>query len=120
LHHAFQLVHVDGLAQEVVGAVADSAQRVFLVALSRNHNHFGERISREQGRQRGQALLRIVRTGRQPEIEQGDGRPARRECRHRCGPILGGDHFVVGRQRPLHLRSDVFIVVHDEERRFAH
>ena len=70
LQHELELVHVHRLAQEIVGAGADRAKRVLLVALARDDDHLGQRIQREQCGQRRQPFVGFVRARRQAQIEQ--------------------------------------------------
>ena len=71
-------------------------------------------------RERRQPLLGIVGTRREPEIEQRHRGTVGGERRHRSGAVLGHDHLVILGERPLHLRADVLVVLHDEQRGFRH
>ena len=89
LQHEPELVHVHRLAQEVVGAGPDGAKRVLLVALAGDDDHLGQRIQREERRERRQAFVGIVGTGRKPQIEQRHRGTVGRERRHGAGSVLG-------------------------------
>jgi hypothetical protein len=70
LDHQFQLFHVHRLAQEIPGAAADGAQSDCFFALARDDDDLGEPFQSEQIGQRGQALLRVARIGRQAQIQE--------------------------------------------------
>ena len=58
LQHQLELVHLHRLAEEIVGAGADRAQRVLPFALARDDDHLGQRIQCQQRRQASPGLLR--------------------------------------------------------------
>src|SRR5438093_8730982 len=72
-------------------------------------------------RKRSTTLVRrFIRTRREPEIEQRHQRATGRERRDRPRPVLRHRHFVLRRERPLHLGPDVLVVFDDEERGFRY
>ncbi len=120
LQHELEFVGVHRLDEEVVGPGADGAQRVLLVALARDDDDLGLPVEHQQPGERGETFLRVVGRRRQPEVEQGDQRTFGREGRDRRRAVAGHGHVVVARERPLHLHTDVLVVVDDEQPGFRH
>ena len=83
LQHELELVHLAPACRGNRRPGADGAQRVLLVALAGDDDHLGQRIQREQRRERRQTFLRIVGTRREAEIEQRDRGAVGGERRHR-------------------------------------
>ena len=95
LQHELQLVHVHGLAEEIVGTRPDCAKRVLLVPLAGDDDHLGQRIQREQRRERRHAFVGFIGTGRESQIEQRYRGMVGRKRRHGAGAVPGQGHLVI-------------------------
>ncbi len=69
LEDKFQLVHFHRLAEKVVGSRTDRLDRILPFSLTRDNDDFRGGIDREKFAQGSETFRRIVRPGRQPEVE---------------------------------------------------
>ncbi len=109
-----ELIDVDRLLVEIIGARRDRAQRTFARAMARGDDHLGAGLEREDIVERGEAFGDAVGIGRQAEVQ----------CHHRR---LGGAHQIdrgvaVGRDQhliivigPAQLALEPFVVLDDQE-----
>ena len=73
--HHLELLDVDRLDEEVVGALVDRAQRVSALLAPGDHHDLGARVRREQLLERREAFLDAAGMRRQPEVERHHGGP---------------------------------------------
>ena len=109
--HRLQLLHLNGFAQEVVGALSDGTQRVVLFRLAAGDDDFGQGILGQQLRQSRQALIGRAGRGRQAEIQNHDPGAVFPEGGAGAGSIFGQQHIIVTHQRPFHLGANLLIVI---------
>src|SRR5262249_52014237 len=69
---------------------------------------------------RGQTFFGVVGARRESKIKKRDRRTLRGECRHCTALILRRDDIVVGGEGPLHLGTNVLVIIANEKSRFGH
>ncbi len=107
-------VRVDRLLVEIVGALGDRRQGIFLVAVAGDDDHLGVRRQPQRFGQRRETLLDALGLGRQTEILQHDGRLAAPELRYCVLAILGREH-VVALEAPFQLLQQAGVILDDQQ-----
>src|SRR5690606_24968186 len=109
-----ELLDVDRLLVEVVGAALDRGQRALASPVARGDDDLRGGLERNDLVEHCKALARAVRVRRQAEIERDDRRLLGAKGRDRARPIAGDDHveIVVG---PLELGLQALVVLDDEQ-----
>ena len=111
-----ELIDIDRLLVEIVGAGRDRPERAFAGAVARGDDHLGLGLQRQDRLERGEAFGDAVRIGRQAEIERHHRRLGRADEIDRRVPVRGDQHLiiVIG---PAKLALQPFVVLDDQELR---
>jgi hypothetical protein len=113
--HDLELLDVDRLDEEVVGALVDRAQRVRALLAPRDHDHLGGGVREAQRFERREALLDAGRVRRQPEVERDHRGLIVARARERFLAVAcEADLELVG-ERPSHLTAKVRVVVDHQQ-----
>ena len=98
-HDQAELIDIDRLLVEIIGARRDRPERAFARAVAGGDDHLGLGLERQDRLQRGEAFGDAVRIGRQAEIERHHRRLRRADeiDRAHCGPRRPAPH---NRHRP--------------------
>ncbi len=109
-----ELVDVDRLLVEIVGAGRDRPKRALAGAVARGDDDLGLGLQRQDRLQRGEALGDSVGVGRQAEVERDDRRLLRAKQVDRRVAIGGDQHLiiVIG---PAQLALQPLVVLDDQQ-----
>ena len=99
----FQFLHLNRFTHEVVGSLADRAERVVLFCLARGDDDLGQIVQDEQLRQSRHPFFGRARGGRQSQVQYHHHGPVFSKRSDRTGPVFGQQHLVILEKCPLHL-----------------
>ena len=109
-----ELIDVDRLLVEIIGARRDRPQRAFARAVARGDDHLGVGLQRQDRLERGEALADAVGIGRQAEIERDHRRLGRAQQIDRRVAVRGDQHLVIV-IGPAQLALQPFVVLDDQQ-----
>ena len=114
LHDQAELIDVDRLLVEIIGAGGDRPERAFPRAMAGGDDHLGLGLERQDRLQRGEALGDAIGVRRQAEIERHHRRFRRADKVDRGIAVRGDQHLiiVIG---PAELALQPFIVLDDQQ-----
>ena len=107
----FQILHLDGFDQKVKCPGVNGLQRVPLLALARDDDHFDQAVQGQHLGQRGHAFVGQSRLRRHAQVQQHYRRPVIPAGGDRAGAVLGQHYVIILSQRPLHLQADHLIII---------
>ena len=109
-----ELVDVDRLLVEIIGARRDRPERAFARAMARGDDHLGLGLERQDRLERREALGDAVGIGRQAEIERDHGGLGRAHQIERRIAVRGDQHLiiVIG---PAQLALQPLVVLDDQQ-----
>ena len=112
-----ELVDVDRLLVEIIGARRDRPERAFAGAVARGDDHLGLGLQRQDRLERGEAFGDAVGIGRQAEVERDHRRLGRAQQIDRGVAVRGDQHLiiVIG---PAQLALQPLVVLDDQQLRF--
>jgi hypothetical protein len=110
-----QELRLERLRVEVVRAKPDRLHRVRAVVLAGEDDHLRVGEERERLLQASQALGRLVRRGREPEVHRRDRRLEAAQLRERTLAVVRDDRLVLI-ERPAHLLLQRRVVLDDQQR----
>ena len=109
-----ELVDVDRLLVEIIGARRDRPERAFAGAVAGGDDHLGLGLQRQDRLERGEALGDAVGIGRQAEVERHHRRLGRADEVER-GVAVGGDQHLIIVIGPAQLALQPLIVLDDQQ-----
>ena len=109
-----EVVDVDRLLVEIVGAHADRLEGAFACAVAAGDDHLGVGLEAQDLRQHGETLVGAVGVGRKAEIESHHGRLVCAKRLDRLGAIARADHGIalVG---PFELALQALVILDDQQ-----
>jgi hypothetical protein len=113
------LLLVEGLLEEAVGAAAHGFERGLLVVAPRDDDDGHRRALAASGLDDGEPLLDAFEVGRQVEVADDDVNALALEKLDGVGARLGFEHAVALDERPVELPAQQAVVVHDQHRRLV-
>jgi hypothetical protein len=111
-----ELIDVDRLLVEIVGARRDRPQRAFARAVAGRDDDLRVRLERQDRLQRREALAHPVRIGRQAEVERHHRRLLGAQDVEGAFPVRRDEHFVIV-IGPAQLALQTLVVLDDEQAR---
>ena len=111
----FQFLHFHRLAQKIVGAGPDGAQRDLLFALAGDDDNLGQPSMASRSDKVAKPSSGLPGWGGRPKSSNTTVGLCRLKGFDGAGAVFGEQNFVVLRQRPLHLGANFLVVVNYQQ-----